>query len=258
MGFLPRGQKELQTAGIRMLDLVQNWVTLLARMEVFMENGVVFTCKTKPKPKGRERFQIWFLILAPLSLSLSPRFSNLLLSGENRSGVEWPPTAVVKLPPPATSFSSPFSPAVNPPKPDGELAVSLHSSCRQSVPRSPMRNFILFFAASWGFEAQLDVKRQCPLKTLKHRIDALDKENMIYNYTMIEGDTLPDKIESISYETKFEATADGRTICKSVSKHYAKAGVEIKEEEIKAGKEKATGMFKAVEAYLLANPDAYA
>ncbi|KAK9286796.1 hypothetical protein L1049_015201 [Liquidambar formosana] len=97
-----------------------------------------------------------------------------------------------------------------------------------------------------------------PLKTLKHRIDALDKENMIYNYTMIEGDTLLDKIESISYETKFEATADGRTICKSVSKYYPKAGVEIKEEEIKAGKEKATGMFMAVEAYLSANPDAYA
>ncbi|OMO77767.1 hypothetical protein COLO4_25008 [Corchorus olitorius] len=30
---------------------------------------------------------------------------------------------------------------------------------------------------------------------------------------------------------------------------------QIKEEEIKAGKEKALGLYKAVEAYLLANPD---
>lgn len=37
-----------------------------------------------------------------------------------------------------------------------------------------------------------------------------------------------------------------------------KPRVEIKEEEIKAGKEKAAGMLKAVEAYLLAKQEIYA
>lgn len=37
------------------------------------------------------------------------------------------------------------------------------------------------------------------VKYLTHRIDALDKEKMMYSYTIIEGDAM-DKIESISYE----------------------------------------------------------
>ena len=94
------------------------------------------------------------------------------------------------------------------------------------------------------------------IKFVKHRIDALDKEKMTYAYTLIEGDTLMDKIESISYEMSVEPSPDGGSIGKNVSKYKAKPGIEIKEEDVKAGKEKASGVFKAVEAYLLANPDA--
>ncbi|THF96861.1 hypothetical protein TEA_021285 [Camellia sinensis var. sinensis] len=80
-----------------------------------------------------------------------------------------------------------------------------------------------------------------PFKCLKHRIDAL-----------------MDKLEFISYEMKLESDANGGCVGKNISKYHAKPGVEIKEEEIKAGKEKASAVFKAVEAYLLANPNAYA
>lgn len=93
---------------------------------------------------------------------------------------------------------------------------------------------------------------------MKHRIDELDKEKMIYKYTLIEGDALMDKIEYISYEISFEASPDGGCKSKNVSEYHTKPGVEIKEEEIKDGKEKAAAVFKAVEAYLLANPDAWA
>ncbi|OMP14014.1 hypothetical protein COLO4_00427 [Corchorus olitorius] len=54
---------------------------------------------------------------------------------------------------------------------------------------------------------------------------------------------------------KFVASPDGGSICKSTSKYFTIGDIEIKEEEIKAGKEKALGLYKAVEAYLLANPD---
>ncbi|XP_027121032.1 major allergen Pru ar 1-like [Coffea arabica] len=95
-------------------------------------------------------------------------------------------------------------------------------------------------------------------KYVKHRIDAVDKENLTYAYTLIDGDALMDKLDSISYEMKFEPSPDGGCKGKNVSTYHTKPGVEIKEEEIKDGKEKAAGVFKLVEGYLLANPEAYA
>ncbi|KAI3456035.1 hypothetical protein Pfo_012699 [Paulownia fortunei] len=81
-------------------------------------------------------------------------------------------------------------------------------------------------------------------KSVKYRIDELNEESLMYKYTLIEGDALIDKLEKITYEVKFEQTADGNFM--------------LKEEEVKAGKEKVIGMYKAVEAYLLQNPNAYA
>ena len=45
-------------------------------------------------------------------------------------------------------------------------------------------------------------------------------------------------------------------MCKNRSIYNTKGDAEISEEKIKEGKEKAMSMFKAIEAYLLANPDA--
>jgi hypothetical protein len=45
---------------------------------------------------------------------------------------------------------------------------------------------------------------------------------------------------------------------KMTTKYHTKDDVVIKEEEIKAGKEKVLGMYEVVEGYLLQNPDAYA
>ncbi|XVE82211.1 hypothetical protein DITRI_Ditri15bG0129300 [Diplodiscus trichospermus] len=92
---------------------------------------------------------------------------------------------------------------------------------------------------------------------MKQKVEALDKENFLYSYSVIEGDALMNKLEKITYETKLEPSATGGSVCKSTSKYYIIGDFELKEEGIKAGKEKALGMFKAIEAYLLANPDAY-
>lgn len=95
------------------------------------------------------------------------------------------------------------------------------------------------------------------LKYVKHQIEELDKENFVCKYRMIEGDVLGEELESIAHEVKFEA-ADGGSICKMASKYHTKGKFEIKEEEIKAGKAKAMGIYKVVEAYLLENPHVYA
>ncbi|KAK6930227.1 Bet v I/Major latex protein [Dillenia turbinata] len=103
----------------------------------------------------------------------------------------------------------------------------------------------------------MSFSRASQYEYVKHKIEAIDKEKLTYAYTLIEGDALGDKLEKICYEVKFETGADGGSICKSSSKFYTKGDAELKEEEIKAGREKAMGLFKAVEAYLLANPDSY-
>ncbi|KAL2530615.1 Major allergen Pru ar 1 [Forsythia ovata] len=108
-----------------------------------------------------------------------------------------------------------------------------------------------------NFAEGMLLKTTFEFKYVKHKIDALDKENMSYSYTLIEGDALMNILESISYEIKIESSSEGGTKGKNISTYNTKPGVEIKEEDIKAGKEKAAGVFKAVEAYLLANPDAY-
>ncbi|KAK8623905.1 hypothetical protein V6N13_065265 [Hibiscus sabdariffa] len=92
---------------------------------------------------------------------------------------------------------------------------------------------------------------------MKQKVEALDEEKFAYTYSVIEGDALMNKLEKITYEMKMEASPDGGSVCKTTSKYYTIGDFELKEEGIKAGKEKALGMFKAIEAYLQANPDAY-
>ncbi|KAF2303956.1 hypothetical protein GH714_025130 [Hevea brasiliensis] len=92
-------------------------------------------------------------------------------------------------------------------------------------------------------------------KYSKHKIEAIDKENLKFSHSVIEGDMLV--IEKITYDIKFEQSPDGGCICKESSNYYTFGDFELnKDQLIKAGKYKALGMFKAVEAYLLANPDA--
>ncbi|MBA0869906.1 hypothetical protein Goshw_005118 [Gossypium schwendimanii] len=96
------------------------------------------------------------------------------------------------------------------------------------------------------------------VKFIKNRVDELDEKNFWFKYSLIEGDGMMDKLEKITYEVKFESTTDGGSLNKMTSTYYTKGDFVLTEEEIKAGKEKALGMYKVVEAYLLQNPDAYA
>ena len=94
-------------------------------------------------------------------------------------------------------------------------------------------------------------------KYVKHRIDEVDHVNFTYGYSVIEGDALSEVLEKISYEIKIISSPNGGSILKSTSKYHTNGDHEIKEEQDKAGKEKAAGLFKAIENYLSAHPDAY-
>ncbi|KAG5618721.1 hypothetical protein H5410_018545, partial [Solanum commersonii] len=82
-------------------------------------------------------------------------------------------------------------------------------------------------------------------KSIKYRVDELNEETYTYKYTMIEGDGLVDNLEKITYDVKFEQSADGGSISKVTSSYYTVGDFKLKEEEIKAGKEKVLAMFKA-------------
>lgn len=67
-----------------------------------------------------------------------------------------------------------------------------------------------------------------------------------------------DKLEKISYDVKFEPTADGGSKNTMTSTYYTKGNIVLTEEEIKEGKEKSLAMYKVVENYLMQNPEEYA
>ncbi|CAK9160651.1 unnamed protein product [Ilex paraguariensis] len=92
---------------------------------------------------------------------------------------------------------------------------------------------------------------------VKYRIDELNEKTYTYNYTLVGGDSMEAKLQKITYEIKFEQASDGGSISRVTSNYYTDGDFVLKEEDIKAGKEKVMAMYKVVEAYLLQNPDAY-
>ncbi|XP_037491292.1 major allergen Pru ar 1 [Jatropha curcas] len=100
------------------------------------------------------------------------------------------------------------------------------------------------------------------LSHVKERVDAVDEENFIFEYSIIEGDPAlinSNLVEKMSYHVKFENSPDGGTTCKRACKAYVTDGAEGKEDEIRACQVYTTQLFfanlKLYEAYALANPD---
>lgn len=97
-----------------------------------------------------------------------------------------------------------------------------------------------------------------PIKYLKHKIHAIDDKNLVTKYSLIEGDVLGDKLESITHDVKFEPAGNGGCVCKTKTEYHTKGDYVLKDEEHNEGKKHAMELFKAVEDYLLANPSIYA
>ncbi|PHU21549.1 Pathogenesis-related protein STH-21 [Capsicum chinense] len=96
-----------------------------------------------------------------------------------------------------------------------------------------------------------------PIKYMKHKIHVVDEKNLVTKYSLIESDVLENKAESVDYDGKFEASADGGCVCTTVTVYNTKGDYVVTEEEHNVHKEKANDLLKAIEAYLLANPSVY-
>ncbi|PHU21551.1 Pathogenesis-related protein STH-21 [Capsicum chinense] len=97
-----------------------------------------------------------------------------------------------------------------------------------------------------------------PMKYLKHKIHVIDDKNLVTKYSLIEGDVLANKAESVDYDAKLEGSADGGCVATTVTVYHTKGDYVVTEEEHNVHKGRANDIVKAIEAYLLANPSAYA
>ncbi|KAF8401405.1 hypothetical protein HHK36_012344 [Tetracentron sinense] len=157
-----------------------------------------------------------------------------------------------------TSYTQEFTSSVAPARLFKALVIDSHNLIPKLMPQSIKCIEFVHGDGGVGSIKQTTFPEGSHFKYLKHKLDELDVENLVCKYTLIEGDVLGDKLESVAYEIKLEACGNGGCVCKMTSKYHTKGGVELKEEAIKEGKDKAMGMYKAVEDYLVANPDAYA
>ncbi|CAN4086458.1 unnamed protein product [Withania somnifera] len=105
-------------------------------------------------------------------------------------------------------------------------------------------NFPDVQSPNYSFMFSRDVLISGNFKSIKYLVDELNEETYTYKYTLNEGDGLVDKLEKITYDVKFEQSADGSSISKVTSSYYTEGDFKLKEEETKAGKEKVSQCSK--------------
>ncbi|VAH52216.1 unnamed protein product [Triticum turgidum subsp. durum] len=95
-----------------------------------------------------------------------------------------------------------------------------------------------------------------PFTLMKERLEFLDAEKCECKSTLVEGGGIGTAIKTATSHIKVESAANGGSVVKVDSTYKLLPGVEVKDEITKA-KDSVTAIFKAAEAYLIANPDAY-
>ncbi|MGD7361308.1 pathogenesis-related BetVI family protein, partial [Ralstonia pseudosolanacearum] len=94
-----------------------------------------------------------------------------------------------------------------------------------------------------------------PVDSVKERIDLLDKDNFECKLALIEGGDIGDKLESATYHVKVVPAAGGGSVYKIHNEVKTCSGVEPNNEKVEESKKGITDSFKAIEAYVLANPN---
>ncbi|KAL5983639.1 hypothetical protein ACLOJK_017729 [Asimina triloba] len=104
-----------------------------------------------------------------------------------------------------------------------------------------------------------------PFTHVDEHIEVVDEENLELRFSMKETARGDGRVISASYLMQFQpyenngSTTAAASICRTVAVYNTAAGgAEAKKEEIISGKEGVLGMFKDIEAYLIANPTAFA
>uniref|UniRef100_A0A7N0T1W8 Bet v I/Major latex protein domain-containing protein n=1 Tax=Kalanchoe fedtschenkoi TaxID=63787 RepID=A0A7N0T1W8_KALFE len=157
----------------------------------------------------------------------------------------------------ATTFTDEYSSTVSPARLFRALILESHILIPKLIPQA-VKSIEIQGDGGAGSIKVINFAAGSQLQYVKYRIDEINPETFTYSYTLVEGHGLSDKLESVVYKVQFEVSADGGTVSKMTSTYTTLGGHTLDEEQVKIGKEKALGMYKVVEAYLLQNPDVYA
>ncbi|OIW18385.1 hypothetical protein TanjilG_31525 [Lupinus angustifolius] len=158
----------------------------------------------------------------------------------------------------ASTFTHEFSSLVAPSRMFKALIIDSRTLLPKLLPQFVKEIILIQGDGEAGSIEQVNFNEASPFKYLKQKIEVLDKDNFVCKYTLIEGDPLGDKLESIAYDVKFEAASNGGCLCKMISNYNTIGDFDVKEEEVKEGKETTIGIYRVVESYLLENPQVYA
>ncbi|GJN31217.1 hypothetical protein PR202_gb19583 [Eleusine coracana subsp. coracana] len=107
-----------------------------------------------------------------------------------------------------------------------------------------------------GNVRQFNFTSGLPFGYMKEKLEFLDADKCECKSTLIEGGGIGVAIETATSHIKVESAADEWSLVKVDSTYKLLPGVEVKDEIAKA-KESVTAIFKAAEAFLIANPEAY-
>ncbi|KAK1280063.1 hypothetical protein QJS04_geneDACA004511 [Acorus gramineus] len=109
-----------------------------------------------------------------------------------------------------------------------------------------------------GSTIRVNFTKESNFGSVKERIDVLDEEKFAYKYTLVEGGRIGEAYESATYEVRFEPRGDDRgCVCRVEGVFNAYSDDGFGEEEIGALRDAVVGKYRAVEAFLIGNPEAY-
>ncbi|KAK9139267.1 hypothetical protein Scep_008948 [Stephania cephalantha] len=97
-----------------------------------------------------------------------------------------------------------------------------------------------------------------PFRYTLDRVDVMDEKSCSFNYWLVEGGRLGKMYDAGDFELRVTPKSDGGCVLKLNGAYHAYEDVKVTDDDMNVGKLGLTAMYSAVEAYLVANPDAYA
>ncbi|KAK6146011.1 hypothetical protein DH2020_019880 [Rehmannia glutinosa] len=119
-----------------------------------------------------------------------------------------------------TTFTDEYTSPILPSRIYKASIVNSHNLIPKLMPQAIKSVKIINGDGGAGSVKQINFAQGSPIKCVKYRVDKLNEKTFTYGYTLIEGDSLVDKLEKITYEVKFEESADGGSISKVTSKYF--------------------------------------
>jgi hypothetical protein len=92
---------------------------------------------------------------------------------------------------------------------------------------------------------------------MKERLDFVDVEKFESKSTLIEGAGIGVWMETATTHIKIKPTDNGGCVVNLEWTYKLLPNVEVKDDQLNLAKDSLAGIFKAAEAYLIANPEEY-